>query len=228
MKKTHDALVIPTGETTSGDKRFPVSSRAAELFKSGDYGCIFVTGGYGGFSRVMPPFSISEAKETRDYLVERGIDDEKIFYDDRSFDTVGNFTYPIVSPQVHNGKGYLRVNPNLSDFEKMMIIGKKGHIWRIKDYVNLIMPSKIEVDYFSVPGRHNNGLIAKLYHMGLMKALEKRYGKNPGAEKVHEFLMKEHPFYSEGWFEKPVLERKTEMSRKIWGWCWLNDKSESL
>lgn len=219
MKKTYDALVIPTGETTFGDKSFPVTNTAIELFKKGDIGNIFITGGHGGFAKVMPPFSLTEAKETLDYILKKGIPSEKVFYDDRSLDSIGNFTYPLVSPQIHHSKKELKVNPNLKDFEKIMIIGQEGHIWRIMDYVNLVMPfSKEKVRYYTIPGKHNNGRIAKTYHKAILNAINKKHGETPSTEKVHEFLIKEHPFYSHDWYHKSVFRREIEMSKKILEW----------
>jgi hypothetical protein len=111
-----------------------------------------------------------------------------------------------------------KLNPNFNDFENMQIIGQKGHLWRLKDYANLVFPGKFgEEDFFSVPGEHNNGLMAKVYHRGIMKAANNYLEKNKDddasrPEKVHNFLREEHPFYSGGWYEKSVLERKALMA----------------
>lgn len=206
---TYDAIIIPTGETSFGDKSFPVSSEAIKLFKSGKYGCIFVTGGYDGFAKFAHGMAVSEAKDTAYFLKTRSIPEEKIFYDDRSLESVGNFTFPIVKP--------IYQNPNLLDFNKMLIIGQEGHIWRLKDYAKITLTDKSrknKVDFYSVPGKPNNGLIATLYHYGIMSSLNNK--ENP--EEIHEFLIKEHPFYSERWYEKSPLRRKLKMGIKIFKW----------
>ena len=216
MKKPlYDALIIPTGETTSGNRSFPVSSEAVRLFDKGNgiYGCIFVTGGYGGFSKVTPGKSVSEAKEIVDYLIDNGVNEKKIFYDDRSLDTLGNFAFPIANP--------MDGNPNLLDFDKMQIIGKEGHIWRMPYYLSLVMPHKNManmVSFYPITGEHNNGLMVRKYHEGLIKILNKKYGEDINAEKVAEFLKNEHPFYKPKWYDKSVARRKVEMGAKALNW----------
>ena len=199
MTKNYDAIILPTGETSFGDRSFPVSKEAIKLFNSGRFGCIFVTGGHMGFAEVTPGFTKSEAEDTAEYLLYKGICPEKIYSDDRALETVGNFTFPIVEPQGNN--------PNLNDFRNMLVIGKEGHIWRMKDYTNLVFGSdKDKIDFYSVPGNHNNGLFAKVYHSALLHAL----GKNRNAEEIHDFIIRNHPFYSEGWYKKSPSERKVE------------------
>ena len=127
MLKTYHALILPTGETTSGDKQFPVSSLAAAYHKNGRCGFIFITGGHGGFAK-KDKNTVSEARVTFDYLVnKRDIDPSKIFYDDRSLDTMGNFTSPEVGIPFRSHHQSSN-NPRLSDFDDMLIIGKKDHI----------------------------------------------------------------------------------------------------
>jgi hypothetical protein len=203
--KTYDALIIPTGEPRYGEKRFPVTDEAVKAFGSGKYGCIFVTGGHGGFAIAKPEYSITEAQETVEYLLGRGIPLEKIYYDGRSLETVGNFTFPIVEPIKE------RNNPNLLDFDNMEIFAQKGHMWRIRDYAMIVMQGKYieeNIDFHSLPGKHNNGPMAKVYHKGLMNALK---GKE-GAYEIHDFLIKNHPFYSGEWYEKDSSQRKLEMA----------------
>lgn len=206
MKKTYDALVIPTGETTSGDRSFPVSKEAIKLFDSGRFGHIFVTGGHGGFANVIPNITISEADETVEYLIRKGVHYTKIFYDNRSLETLGNFTFPLVDPM--NG------NPKLSEFKKMLVIGKEGHMWRARDYANLVFDVNNDVNFYTIPGKHNDGIMARVYHKAFMNALK----ENKGAEKAHDFLIKNHPFYSEGWYDKSPLKRKAETAVKGLSW----------
>jgi hypothetical protein len=209
--KTIDALIIPTGETTFERGRFPVTDEAIKLFNSGKYGCIFITGGYSGFATKERKESVSEGNETYEYIVweRRGISPRKVYVDDQSLESVGNFTFPIVKPMINP---YTKKdNPNFNDFNNMMIIGKEGHIWRLEDYAKITMPKKYKdgnIGFHSIPGEHNNGLMAKVYHRGIMNAIK---DKN-SVEDIHDFLMKKHPFYSEGWYDKPVLERKALMA----------------
>ncbi len=204
--KTYDALIIPTGETTFGDYSFPVTNKAIELFNSGKYGCLFITGGYSGFATAERKGKDSEGKETYDYILNKGIkglDEKKVFYDDLSLESVGNFTFPIVEQAPGN--------PNLRDFDNMKIVAKAGHIWRLIDYTKLVMPDKFKngkIDFSAVPGEHNNGLTARVYHKGVLNAI----GERRGAEEIHDFLINKHPFYSDGWYKKSVNRRKLEMS----------------
>jgi hypothetical protein len=211
--KIHDALIIPTGETTCGEGSFPVTNEAVKAFNGGKYGCIFITGGCGGFATAERKADISEAQETAEYLLGKDIPLEKIYYDGRSFDSVGNFTFPIVNPIVN----HTHQNPSLMDFENMEIFAQEGHMWRIKDYAAIVMQSKLwegKIDFHSLPGEHNNGLMAKVYHKGIMNALKGKYGP----DEIHDFIINNHPFYSKGWFDKSPTERKIEMAAVGLSW----------
>ncbi|MGY4884783.1 MAG: hypothetical protein ACP5NZ_04365 [Nanobdellota archaeon] len=210
---TYDAILLPTGETSFGDRSFPVSKEVIELFKSKNFGYIFVTGGYNGFAKLKegPGFHISEADDTVNFLKNNGIPPEKIYHDGRSLESIGNFTFPLVMP--------IYGNPTLDEFKKILVVGKKGHIWRLMDYAKLTMPPEIHVDFDAIPGEHNNGLMAKFYHKAVMNAMYS-YGANEAdGARAHEFLMKKHPFYSEDWYKKSPLQRKIEMS--VTGLNWL-------
>ena len=207
MKGNFDVILIPTAETTFGDKTFPVSQEAVALFNTGRFGCIFITGGDSGFSRLIP--EVTEAEDTRRYLLERGIPENLIYSDSQSLETIGNFTFPIIHP----AEG----NPNISDFKKMLIVGKEGHMWRVRDYSDLVFAQKVNEVYFhTVSGRHNDGLLARVYHPAIMRALRKL--EDSCAENVHQFLLEKHPFYSEGWHDKSLFRRKLEMSLTGLGW----------
>jgi hypothetical protein len=203
-----DVIIVPTGEVRRGENAFHVTKQAMELFRQDKFGYMFITGGYSGFAEKKDKEGKSEAQETFEYIINSGIPEKKVLYDDQSLETLGNFTFPIVQPK--------RGNPKLSDFQSMMVIGQEGHMWRIKDYANVAMGDLVNKDiYFhSVPGEHNNGLMAKVYHKGFMNALKNKLG----AEEAHEFLMKEHPFYSKGWYDKSSLTRKIKMAAVGVGW----------
>jgi len=199
MTKVYDAIIIPTGEPTSGEDAFPVSQQALKLFDLDRFGFIFVTGGYGGFSKAKPGKTKSEAKSTVEYLIRQGISPMKIFSDAQSLETLGNFTFPEVKP--------LKGNPKFSDFEKALVIGQEGHVWRMEDYADIVFPSyskRKKIEFLEIAGKHNDGLLARVYHAGFMNVLR----GNKGAERAHEFLVNNHPFYSDGWYDKSVPTRK--------------------
>jgi len=210
--RVYDALVINTAETTFGNYAWPTSRIAAKLYKSDPkrFGCIFVTGGYSGFATKERKNNISEAEETKDFLTGKcGIDPVNIYTDWRSLESVGNFAFPVVNP--------LSENPDMKFFDNMMIIGQEGHIWRLKDYAQAVMPKKYndgKIDFYSVPGEHNNGPMARVYHKGIMNKI-----KGKSALDILEFLLEEHPFHSEGWFDKSVNRRKAEMALIGGGWA---------
>jgi hypothetical protein len=209
--KTYDAILIPTGEERTGENAFPVSREAIRLFKfrGGRFGYIFVTGGYSGFAErgTGPGKTKSEAVETAEYIAERGIPLGRLFFDSHSYETLGNFTYPEIEP--------IEGNPRLSEFEKILVVGKEGHMWRITDYSEIAFSGlKNEVDYHTIPGRHNDSFMTRKYHQWFMNALKDK----KGAEKAHEFLLEEHPFYSTGWYDKPILIRKIEMAARGASW----------
>ena len=207
MNGNYDAILLPTGETSFGDRTFPVSQEAVALFNSGKFGCIFITGGYSGFAKVVP--EVTEAEETVRYLLGCGVPEKKVYSDSQSLETIGNFTFPAIQP--------IDGNPNISDFKKMLVLGKEGHMWRVRDYSDLIFAGKMNVYFQTVPGRHNDGLLARLYHPAIMRALRKL--KDPCAENIHKFLLNKHPFYSEGWYDKSLPRRKLEMS--LTGLSWM-------
>ena len=201
----YDAVIIPTGEELTGEGKFPVTNEAIKLFKKGYAGNIFVTGGYGGFSKSIPGVDATEAKQTYDYILEQGVKPEKVFYEEKALDTVGNFTFPTIDPQYGN--------PSFNDFSNMLVIGKQGHVWRMRDIAHKVLPDK-DINYYSMPGKHNDGVFTRVYHSALMNAL----GEKPGVEKAHEFLLKEHPFYSEGWHKRDINERKVIATLKGLSW----------
>jgi len=210
MGENFDAILIPTGETTFGDRTFPVSQEAVNLFRTGKFGCIFITGGYNGFSRAIPGKSKSEAEDTVEYFLERGIPKDVIYSDSQSLETIGNFTFPIVHPE--------EGNPNLSDFKKMLVVGKEGHMWRVRDYSDLVFAEqRNKISFHTITGRHNDGLLARAYHPAIMHALEKL--KDTSVESIHQFLLEKHPFYSHGWYDKSPIRRKLEMG--LTGMRWL-------
>ena len=194
MKRTYDTILIPTGEPLEGKDAFPVSKKAIELYNTGKFGSIFITGGYNGFAETN--LIESEAEITNRFLLEKGVPESNIYYDSQSLDTVGNFTFPELCP--------MNNNPKLSDFEKVLIIGQSGHMWRIKDYAKIAMKNYDKADFHEVSGKHNDGLVAKFYHKGLMKQLN----KDPTTEGTHKFLLENHPFYSDNWYEFTSGERK--------------------
>jgi hypothetical protein len=211
--KLYDALILPTGEPREGEKSFPVTNEAVKAFRKGKHGCMFITGGYGGFDTAERRKGITEAQETVEYLLGRGIPLEKIYYDGRSLDTVGNFTFPIVEPLVN----HIQKNPSFLDFDNMEIFAQEGHMWRIRDYVTRVKQAKYfegDIDFHYLPGEHNNGRMARVYHKGLMNALK---GKE-GAHEIHDFIINNHPFYEKGWYDKSPLIRKVEMALTGVGW----------
>lgn len=205
MSKNYDAIFLPTGETTSGDHSFPVSKEVVNLFNSGRFGYVFVSGGHGGFSNVTSE-TITEAEETVDYLIKNQIYGDRIYSDARPLETMGNFTFPLVDP--------IDGNPSLNEFERILVVGKEGHMWRARDYASLALSPAKTVDFHTIPGEHNNGLLAKAYHEIFMKVL-----KDKSVEDIHQFLTEAHPFYSKGWYDKSPSRRKLEMA--LTGISWL-------
>ncbi|MCK5449351.1 YdcF family protein [Candidatus Pacearchaeota archaeon] len=208
MEKTYDVLLLPTGEPMNGNGAvFPVSREAVNIYNSGKIGCIYVTGGHGGFS-IVTGETRSEAEYTRDFLLERGIPEGRVYWDEQSLDTMGNFTFPMIKP--------VEGNPNLLDFNSMLVLGQEGHMWRASDYASLVLPKDKMPEIQTVPGKHNDGLIAKVYHNAFMHAL--KCLKDSSAEGVHDFLINRHPFYSKDWFEKSPSRRKIKMAKVGLGW----------
>lgn len=212
QKKLYDTLLLPTGETTAGDETsFPVSRKAIELYNEGRFGSIFITGGHGGFATLTPE-TLTEAEVTRNFMLEQGVPEKAIYWDGQSLDTIGNFTFPIYQQEGRN--------PNLlQDFESILMLGQVGHMWRAKEYSALMPFEKYTktFDIETIPGEHNNGKLTRFYHDAVMKKLTSPKIELP--DDIHKFLLEEHPFYSQGWFEKPELKRKLEAMAKTIGWA---------
>ncbi len=246
MKDTIDAIILPTGERTSGKGSFTVSREVVKEFKKGKYGCIFVTGGYDGFAKIAKPkyrydftvndqmrgdenpkdeeYTRTEGEAIVEYLVRRGIPQDKIFLDDRALEGAGKFSFPLVKP--------IYGNPEFWEFDSMKVFAEKGNIGRIKDYIDTIMfnePSKTndellkyKIGYHPVNGKDKEGIFEKFYNTGAIDAIETYISRDKQkrrfSEATHEFLINRHPFYSLGWFEKTPNERKMEIILKDAGW----------
>ena len=157
---------------------------------------------YDGLSEIS---ARTEAEKTVEYLINKGISKDKIFYDSQSLETLGSFTFPRVNPT----KG----NPKLTDFERILVVGQDQRMDEIKKCAGIVFSEysqRKRLDFHEVPGNQNNKVISKIYNYGFMNALESNQPTYCGAEKAHEFLIKNHPFYSKGWYDKSSSRRKIE------------------
>ena len=201
MTKTYDCILLLTGENEQ--KRYR-SKKAIELFNKGLCGSIFVSGGQTG---LLPWREKSEADLTVEYLLARDIPAEKIFYDGRSRETLGNFTFPAVEP--------IEGNPSLKKLESILLVTEEKHVDRIKRYAPKIIEDN-SLDYEPVKGDYNPGLGTALYNIAILRALSHINAPNP--ELVHRFLLEEHPFYQDGWFELSIKKRKRKLMKACAKW----------
>ena len=198
MTKTYDAILLLTGEDRS--KRFR-SDKAIELFNKGNIGHIFITGGYSSF--INNRDGLSEGAEIKEYLLNKEIKEEKIFLDDRSLDTIGNFTFPLVDP--------VDSNPSLKDLS-ILLVTEFYHLDRSLQCANKVLGYR--PDNEASKGLYKPTILTEIYNDALFKAIDKL--ETP--EQIHKFLLEKHPFYKENWFNKPVLQRKVEMAIKGFSW----------
>src|SRR3989338_11254793 len=126
MKKLYDTILVLAGENL---KTHPRSRRAIEIFREGRAGSIFVTGGHGGFS--TNPAEKTNGEYIYEYLLEQKIPENKVYCDNRSLDTLGNFTFPIIEPQ--------QGNPKLSDLDSLLLITEKEHMERAVQYATKVL-----------------------------------------------------------------------------------------
>jgi len=202
MVRTYDTILLLAGENP---KEFPRSKRAVEIFSQGKAGSIFVTGGVWGLA--SPPY-ISDGKRSVDYIqkkiVEEKLDDllGRLFFDYSSHETAGNYTFPI--------ENQLPGNPNLADFSKILVIIEEEHLKeRGKTLAEKTLPQN-KLEYEVVKGSYKQSIVSKVYSKALLTAL--RHIREPNPKAVHQFLLEKHPFYQEGWFEKPIQQRKQELA----------------
>ena len=79
----------------------------------------------------------------------------------------------------------------------------------------LALPAN-KMDYLAVPGPYKPGITTKAYELALHRALRKV--KDPDPYYIQTFLAFEHPFYGEGWFNKPIPQRKQELAIACLKW----------
>lgn len=202
----YDALFFPLSQSCLKNKDSSLKQEVANLFNKGKIGYVFISGGYNGFSKIGPGKSISDAKKTANYLVEQGIPAGKIYSDERSMENIGNFTFPLVAP--------IYWNPSLNEFKNMLIVGEKPDIWKMREYAKMTLPDKMKVNFYSTSAKRKDRLSSIAYHVCITNALK----ETEGAKEIHDFLLEEHPFYSENWFNTPVFSRKIELSSRVLKW----------
>jgi hypothetical protein len=149
----------------------------------------------------------SDAEETADFIKGMGIPEEKVYFDGRSYEGIGKFTFPLVQPIIN-------INPGFQEFDSMLIFGEQGKMWKTRNYANLVLRDVSKLDFFTVPSKQNIPFDDIVYYASIMRALHD-YG-NP--KDIHAFLLQEHPFYSEKWFKKSKIRRGLEIGLKGLDW----------
>lgn len=217
--KLYDIILLLAGENTED---FPRSNRAIGVFKTGKIGGIFVTGGYGGFEIPTITFSdgTTQPKKTggelaREYLLREGIEPGKLFLDEQSRETLGNFAFPADSPETKKINGKWVTNPHFDDLKSILLITEQGHMKRSLQYAEkVIHPDKM--DYLAAPGPYSPGILAVPYNFAMLRALHNI--KEPDIDRVLCFLNNKHPFYEEDWLNKPVWQRQAELALTCFKW----------
>lgn len=201
MKSAYDVALLLAGENPYKRQR---SQHAVDLYKKGRVGNIFITGGHGGLleSPLVPP----ETDRIAEYLLSHDVPEGRVFRDPRSFETLGNLTFPIVNP--------LPDNPSLKDISTLLVT-EEAHMPRVLECHDLILPAQA-AEYSASKGDYVPGKVTTMYQNALIRALRKRGVKTP--EEAHQFLLEKHPFYQQGWYDKPFWKRKLILVTTCLSW----------
>ena len=212
VEKNIDVLMLLAGENPKKRSR---SLYTIDLFETGKFGYIFITGGPGAMNtNWKEDFSFlgyeseSESEKIANFICMRGIPQYRMYVDGRSVDTLGNFAVPYTHP-IDN-------NPDLVEFESIAVVTEKNHMERAMKYAKLVIP-KEKLSSFSSDGDYKPGPILSAYNFAMFRRL--RHFKTPDAGLALEFLLREHPFYQKGWFsEKSMRERQIELGKTVLKW----------
>jgi uncharacterized SAM-binding protein YcdF (DUF218 family) len=204
MAKTYDTILLLAGEDTSHYYR---SKKALELFKKGVAGNIFITGGFGGFARDDQELSDGQ----KSYLFMKSCYDEvpknRIFIDEESRETLGNFVFPTVNPK--------QGNPRLEELESILVVTDESHMKRAMQLAKKVLP-KEKLEFEASEGKYKRSLNEMIYHYSLMHMLKP--AQEPSPHYAHSLLLRDHPFYKKGWFDKDISTRKVLLAFQCIDW----------
>ncbi|MFH1377066.1 MAG: YdcF family protein [Candidatus Woesearchaeota archaeon] len=201
-QKTHDIGFLLAGENK--EKR-PRSNHTIDIFRKGRIGYIFVSGGPGAEAKSVP--IISEAQKIANYLNLGGIPSNRIYFDGRSFETLGNITFPCADP--------IKGNPKIDDLESILMITEEKHMERVPSYAELVIP-KEKLSYESTNGFYKPNPFLEPYHIAMLHRL--RGIKEPNPKRIIEFLQKENPIYQKEWFNSDMKTRYAKLALAIAKW----------
>jgi uncharacterized SAM-binding protein YcdF (DUF218 family) len=194
--------VLLTGEKEDNPTR---SSLCARLYHKNPHP-ILISGGFNGLAQTN--LGIPECDSMKQNLIHHDVPEHLIYTDPRSYDTLGNFTFPLIDPLIQN--------PKISDFQKIIILTEKNHMPRAYSLASrVISPSKLEVA--TCEGDYDPSRSVEIYHRLLLKAIDSIQPQTP--ENIHQFLLDFHPHHREGWFNKPKVQRIIEYPIHILRWA---------
>jgi len=204
----YDIGFVLTGENPSFRSR---SKHTLDLYIRGVIARIFISGGYGGLREDIP--KKTECQEMADHFISQGVPARHIYQDPRPLDTLGNFAFPFGDP--------LPGNPNLEE-RSLILITEANHLLRAKECAKATCPGR-EFPSVNAFGDYVPRIGTNYYHRSLMEGLKRFHSTNPQEALI--FLKKNHPFYTEGWMDKPVWLREGIMFCQTLVWRWGEMKS---
>jgi uncharacterized SAM-binding protein YcdF (DUF218 family) len=196
----HGIYLVLTGEKPSNPVR---SLKTAQMYRANPLP-ILISGGCYGLAQNNGP---SESDIMKEYLIKCDIPKQLIYTDSRSFETLGNFTFPVVDP--------IQSNPNPADFEQIFMITETEHMTRAYDLAVRVLPPK-KITPITCIGDYQPQLGTHIYHREFLRALDTI--KHPTPEKIHNFLLQNHPHHSPNWFEKSIPRRIAEYPIHVLRW----------
>lgn len=204
-KENHDLAFLLTGENEN--ERFR-SNHLLDIFRKGNIGHVFISGGRGAESRDSLTYIESTDIRTANYLNMKGIPHDRIYIDGRSLETLGNFAFPVYDP--------IDGNPNFNDLKSFLLVTEKNHMERALQCAEKVIPeSKI---YYSVSeGDYKKRPEVEALNWAMLDR-RLRHIKEPSPKEVYKFLKKEHPVYQEGWHDKPRLIQYGELLDTMFKW----------
>jgi len=210
--KHYEIGLLPGGENR---QTFPRSKGALQAFKTGNIGCILVSGGRYGLA--VDNFKKSDAVISADYLLTEGMPIENLFIDTQSHETLGELAFPVAKP--------MPGNPKLKDAKSILLIteggpgasAEKGHAGRaLKSAEKVFSPEQL--DYLAVPGQYSPGLVTNVYEKSLDHLF--RFQDRADPDNVVKVLEEKLPFYDPKWFDKPLGLRRAILGATCISW-WL-------
>jgi len=215
MVQLFDVVILLAGES---EQRFR-SKETYDILKSGRAGVVLVTGGFWGLDDYClyltdGKISVENLKNHDAAAKTHYVNEKNLFLDDRSHETIGSLVYPLAKPHVD-----LDLEKDLTflkDAREIAIVTNTAHMISAHPLTMKTFPEYATIYPICSPGPTKETRSEKVYNTALFQRLAKIPDHEP--ELLLKFLLEEHLFYSDGWFDKSVFRRQFELGRLCIKW----------